>query len=227
MQTEEEVRAYIRNNWLIAKQVVGEINETIEDLGNDFNNICHDFDDNLEATTRIFALMKFHPCIVFDPYGKPRVKALKFHRTRDFNAYHGCFECNKSAYELVTCACRQQRRCMNCLLNFHKVTFDYENYYDYDKNYKKWRLVKDMFAMDFLDAKSAKNLNETNTSFFRLLRKIQADNKYFNIFKSARSDFPFLDQESYDMFRVYIADDDAISTLIYCFERKNIDALLF
>lgn len=231
MQTEEEVQAYIRSNWTVAKEVVDKINKDIENIDIEFHEICYNFVFEMNATTRYFNSMKFHSCVVIDLDEKPSVAAIKFHKTRDnehWSNYEKCCQCNEPTYQLVTCACRQQRRCMKCLLKFHNVNFDYDNFkFDFNKKYDELHKIKSMFAMEFLDAGNVNNLYKKNTSFIRLKRKLLDDWKYFLRFDKTREEFPFLNEKNYNMFRIYVADIDHIATLLYCFEKKGVKTLLY
>lgn len=71
--------------------------------------------------------------------------------------------------------------------------------------------------------KVLKNKFNKKFDFCRLLTKVTFDGFYLNRFQKNRQNFPYKNDTMYIWNMVYAADDEPIVTILYCFEKKNIN----
>jgi hypothetical protein len=65
--------------------------------------------------------------------------------------------------------------------------------------------------------------------FSRLMKKLEAEEEYFeNLLKKRNPSLTFFEGEDefYEHNKIYVADFDVLSTLIFCLERKGLSSFL-
>lgn len=235
MLTKEELKQIIIHNYKEAKDVFDEIEERKKDLDDDFNEFCEDYAGlyNRNFLNHLTLKHSYCRCLYLPEYGECEFRCV----TNSHGNYCRTLNCSRCRNEVEyvyesTCIPQKTRRkqkfCMECLSSLHGVNIDLINSQvnshemdDYD--------VYEFYHTDFNKIVFLHEYFEEIPLFSRLTKKLEAEGEYFDSLLKKRNPSLTLfegENEFYEHDKIYVADFDVLSTLIFCLERKGLSSFL-
>jgi hypothetical protein len=238
MLTDKELRKIILSNYENAKAIIDGLEEENEVLENEFDSFCEYYAELFNKNFIKHLAFKHCYCLGFDADSeKCEFKCV----TKEHNNYKKTVKCSqcsnecKSVYE-STCIPKktrsEKRYCMKCLSGLHEIDtdlivsqveshemdeFDVSRFFQAD-------FEKLMYSYEY-------ETFDDFPLFSRLTLKLIADEEYFEKVLKKRKRNPSLslfegENEFYEHDKMYVADFDVLSTLIFCLERKGLSSFL-
>lgn len=167
----------------------------------------------------LFFTLQQHPCINISSYTGIEVSCTDRQCYPSASTEKTCHECYMKTTYFFHSACLNERSrkghqirfCQSCILSCHG--FSNESLH----HLNSMKLLQE----DVL--KVLKNKFKKKFDFSRLMTKVTFDGFYLNRFQKNRQNFPYKNDAMYRWNMVYAADDEPIVTILYCFEKKNIN----
>lgn len=239
--SEEELTKIVFYNQVKIEEII----DTLDDLKSMFSRCLDRFITRHNKNLLLFFTLQQHPCVkvTSDMFGSSCVDfcCVELERGQIFVPTERiCPECKKnSVCYYSTCLKKlsrkgnQKRYCQKCILSSHgfkDVNMQYIN------SLKLSNDDKDLYELLWNDLMKKFDISKImkNTTFrflyeyfARLTLKLMSDQFYFEKFEKNRHNFPYIDDNMYNWNIVYVVDDDEpFVTILYCFEKRNINLFL-
>jgi hypothetical protein len=239
MVTKEELKKIILCNYKEAKDVFDEIEERKEDLDDDFNEFCGDYAAlyNKNFLNHLTLKHSYCRCLYLPEYGDCEFRCV----TNSHGNYCRTLNCSRCRNEVEcvyesTCIPQKTRRkqkfCMECLSSLHGINNDLINSQVNSHEMDEYD-VREFYHTDFEKLMYSYEYETFDDFplFSRLTQKLDADEEYFETLlkKRKRNSSVSLfegENEFYEHDKIYVADFDVLSTLIFCLEKKGLSSFL-
>lgn len=211
MSDEELTKIVLKN-----EEKVRNIIKTLNEMEDKLLKFSFELTKRCNENIVLFFTLQQHPCINITRYIGVEVSCTGQGCYSFALTEKTCPECNMKTTNFFNSTCLNERSrkghfCRDCVLLCHGFSIESLKYLDSIK----------LSQEDVL--KVLKNKFNKKFDFCRLLTKVTFDGFYLNRFQKNRQNFPYKNDTMYIWNMVYAADDEPIVTILYCFEKKNIN----
>lgn len=235
MVTKEELKQIILCNYKIAKDVFDEIEEKKEDSNDYFNEFCGDyaFLCNKNFLKHLELQHSHCRCLFLPEYGDCEFRCVTDSHS-NYSRILKCSRCRNEVEYVYESTCipqktrRKQKFCMECLSSLHGIDTDLINS-QVNSHEMDDCDVDNFYRGDFENLMFLHESFEEIQHFSRLMKKMEVDEEYFDNLLQDRNPNSSLfhdENEFYEHDKIYVADFDVLSTLIFCMERKGLSSFL-